>query len=59
MVQRSNFFKHFKKQTSVNRVFWSAFLMKKTVLKTDTGKQVEYTKALEITLLKELGNLTL
>jgi len=25
--------------------------------KTDTGRQVEYTKALEITILKELGKL--
>ena len=29
----------------------------KTVPETDTGGQVEYTKALERTMLKELGNL--
>ena len=28
-----------------------------TVPETDTGGQVEYTKALERTMLKELGNL--
>ena len=31
----------------------------KTVPETDTGGQVEYTKALEITMLKELGKLHL
>ena len=30
-----------------------------TVLKTDTGKLVVYTKAIEITILKELCKLTL
>ena len=29
----------------------------KSVPETDTGGQVEYTKALERTMLKELGNL--
>ena len=29
-----------------------------TVPQTDTGRQVEDTKAFEITLVKELGNLT-
>ena len=29
-----------------------------TVPQTDTGRWVEYTKALEITLVKELGKLT-
>ena len=29
----------------------------KTVPQTDTGGQVEYTKALERTMLKELGNI--
>jgi hypothetical protein len=29
-----------------------------TVPQTDTGRRVEYTKALERTLVKELGNLT-
>ena len=29
-----------------------------TVPQTDTGRQVEYTKALERTLVKELGKLT-
>jgi len=29
-----------------------------TVPQTDTGRQVEDTKACEITLVKELGNLT-
>ena len=29
----------------------------KTVLETDTGGQVEHTKALERTMLKELGKL--
>ena len=29
----------------------------KTVLETDTGGQVEYTKALERTMLKELGKI--
>ena len=32
---------------------------KKTVPQTDTGGQVEYTKALERTMLKELGKLHL
>ena len=30
-----------------------------TVPETNTGKLVEYTKAYEITMLKELGKLTL
>ena len=30
----------------------------KTVPETDTGGQVEYTKALERTMLKELGKMT-
>ncbi len=30
-----------------------------TVLKTDTGRWVEYTKVYEIIMLKELGKLTL
>ena len=29
-----------------------------TVPQTDTGRQVEDTKAFEITIVKELGNLT-
>jgi hypothetical protein len=29
-----------------------------TVPQTDTGEQVEYTKALERTMLKELGKMT-
>ena len=32
---------------------------KRTVLKTDTGGMVEYTKAYERTILKELGKMTL
>ena len=35
------------------------FLHIKTVPQTDTGRQVEYTKALERTMLKELGKLHL
>jgi len=31
---------------------------KRTVPQTDTGEQVEYTKALERTMLKELGKMT-
>lgn len=34
-------------------------LITKTVPQTDTGGQVEYTKALERTMLKELGKLHL
>ena len=34
-------------------------LSNKTVPETDTGGQVEYTKALERMMLKELGKLTL
>ena len=34
-------------------------LLLKTVPQTDTGGQVEYTKALERTMLKELGKLHL
>jgi len=30
-----------------------------TVLETDTGELVDYTTAIEITVLKELGKLTL
>ena len=33
-------------------------LSNKTVPETDTGGLVEYTKALEIMMLKELGKLT-
>ena len=32
---------------------------KKTVLQTDTGRLVEYTKALERIMLKELGKIIL
>ena len=48
------------------RAYWIARVMKqsqeiapplKTVPETDTGGQVEYTQALERTMLKELGNL--
>jgi hypothetical protein len=36
----------------------SYLVMNVTVPQTDTGRQVEYTKARERTLAKELGNLT-
>ena len=50
----------------VVRAYWIALAMKasqeiapalRTVPETDTGGQVEYTKALERTMLKELGKL--
>ena len=39
------------------RLFQEIALAIKTVPETDTGGQVEYTKALERTMLKELGKL--
>jgi hypothetical protein len=38
-------------------VLWHVIFF--TVLKTDTSSLVENTKALEITMLKELGKMTL
>ena len=34
-------------------------LLKETVLKTNTGKWVEYTKTIKRIIVKELGKLTL
>ncbi len=35
-----------------------SFSAKQTIPQTDTGEQVEYTKALERTMLKELSKMT-
>jgi len=43
----------------LNKHFRKKFSKKKTVLQTDTGELVKYTKVFERTTLKELGNLTL
>ena len=38
--------------------FWKKIYYTKPYLDTTTSKQVEYTKAFEITIIKELGKLT-
>jgi len=38
-------------------IFQEKTILKKYRTKTDTGKRVEYTKALGLTILKELGKL--
>lgn len=39
-------------------MFWKKYILIKPYLNTTTSKQVENTKAFEITIIKELGKMT-